>query len=403
MNQPTPLAVDAYSRFMVRHFDDRDLIGVSTGFQGIFGRPETFSQTVFQPNSKLVEIDIVRGNERHAAMIHRGNNSRPIQGQANTSEQRYTTFSRQYPLMEEEGDINSDQILNRLAGESPYSSRTRMERQRELGAIAHTEQVRRILRACERLSAQSLLRGIQDGIFGTSNSDLQYDFHRLATHEVTPAAAWSTITTDILGDIDTGCDLIRADGKIKPDCLILGGDAMSAIVANTAIKDQADNRRFELIEVSLNNPVPPNLMFMVQNGFNPRGRLRTPKGYELWMWTYVDGYTSDAGAFTPYMPVDEAVLFSSQMRADRYFGPPEHLPLTQADRVFFQETFGFGVDMGPGIPNITAGTGVVRPDMFYFDAYRGANRKTITCRTQAAPIFATTMTDAIVTFIDVNG
>lgn len=401
MNQATPLAVDGYSRFMARKFDEKDIIGVPTGFQSLFGRPSTGAVTVYAPDAKLVEIDIQRGNERIAALIHRGSNSRPLTGQSNISEQRYSSFSRRYPLIEEEGDINADQILNRLAGESPYSNSTRLDRMRDLGLTIHKESQRRIIRLCEVLAAQSALEGVQDAIFDTSNTDLQYDFHRLATHTVTPAAKWDVITTDIIGDIDTGCNLVRANGKVQPDCLIMGGGAMAAFLANTTVKELADNRRIELIQVSLNNPVPANLAFMVESGFNARGLLRTAEGYELWMFTYVDGYTNAAGTFTKYMPTEQALLFASEARCDRYFGPPELLPNTPLKMQFFQEMFGFSPQLGMRPPNIKAASGVVQPEMFYFDAYTAANHKTVTVRTQAAPIYATTMTDAFLTFIAV--
>ena len=401
MNQVTPLAVDAYSRFMVMGFDEKAVIGVPTGFQSIFGRPSTGAVTVFQPDSKLVEIDIMRGNERLAALVHRGTNSRPIAGQSNVSEQRYTTFSRRYPLIEEEGDINADQILNRLAGDSPYQNKTRLERTRKLGLTEHQEHIRRIVRLCEVLAAQSALEGIQDAIFGTTNTDFLYDFHRLSTHTVTPAAKWDVVGTDLIGDIDTGCALIRADGKVLPDCLIMGSGAMEGFIANTSVLAQADSRRFELIMVSRNNPVPPKLDFMIEGGFIPRGRLRTPAGFEVWLFTYLDVYTNAAGTATPYLPVNQALLFSSEARCDRYFGPPELMPQTSQQLQFFQEMFGFSPDLGVMPPNIKAGPGVVRPEMFYFDAYMAANHKTVTIRTQAAPIFATTMTDAFLTFIDV--
>ena len=42
-------------------------------------------------------------------------------------------------------------------------------------------------------------------------------------------------------------------------------------------------------------------------------------------------------------------------------------------------------------------TNTIMANMFHSDAYMAANGKAVTVRTQAAPIFATTMTDAFVT------
>ena len=58
--------------------------------------------------------------------------------------------------------------------------------------------------------------------------------------------------------------------------------------------------------------------------------------------------------------------------------------------------FGFNMDAPPMPANIK-GSGTLMPNMFHSDAYMAANGKALTVRTQAAPIFATTMTDAFVT------
>lgn len=397
----TPLAVDPYSRFMVDVFDDREVISVPTGFQTFFGRPESGGKTLFSPNAAIVDIDIIRGNERLAALVQRGTNSRPLALQQNTQEQKFTSISRLYPLIEEEGTVEADQLVRRLAGENPYQNMEKLDRMRELARIQHQEHVRRMVRLYEYLAAQSILTGQMPGILGTSNSDLIYDFYRLATHTIAITTKWDVITTDILGDIDTGCALIRADAHVAPDMLIMGGGAMEAFINNTAVQTQADNRRFELIDVGTNNPVPPNLMPFVNAGFIPRGRLRTPKGFTLWLFTYVDVYTSAAGAATLYMPTDQALLAYSGARCDRYFGPSEVLPMTPTRANFYFEMFGFSPNLQPMPPNVKNAGQTVRPEMFYFDAYTSANHKNVTIRSQSAPIFATTMTDAFVTFTGV--
>ena len=74
----TPLAVDQYSRFMAEMFDERAIIGVSTVGQSFFGNPAHGSKTIYSPDSKVVEIDIIRGNERIGALINRGSNSKNL-------------------------------------------------------------------------------------------------------------------------------------------------------------------------------------------------------------------------------------------------------------------------------------------------------------------------------------
>jgi hypothetical protein len=379
-------------------FDDKQIISVPTGFQAFFGNPANAAQTLFSPDSNVVDIDIIRGNERIAALIPRGLVSRPLGSlQKNQKAENYSSFSRKYPLSEEEGDITADQLNFRVGGENPYSARTRMDRMRHLALKHHHESIRRTVRMFEVLSAQSILEGVQDSIIGTSDTDLQYDFRRKATHIGDVTTGWNQATATIMADIDGACDKIRQDAFIKPDFIGIGGSAMDAFINDTDVQAQADNRRFELIEVSTNNPVPSSFDRFVAAGWTARGRLRTPKGYELWIFTYIDGYTDSGGTFTPYLPVDNAIIAASESRCDRYFGPPENLPMISQRATMYRELFGFDPSMPPMPPRIKDPGNIILPAMFYCDAYVANDNKKVTVRTQSAPIFATTQTDAFVT------
>lgn len=393
----TPITIDTFSRFMADVFDEKQIIGVSTVGQAFFGRTEHGSRTVYSPDANDVDIDIMRGNERIAALIPRGTVSRHLGSlQKNQDTQNYSTFSRTYPLAEEMGDINANEILYRLAGENPYQQRERLDRMRDKALEHHLESIRRIVRLFEVLSWQSLRLGTQDAIVGTSDTNLQYDFRRSATHSITPTIAWDAAGATIFADIDAACELVRQDGKETPNFIFLSGDVMDAFINDSAVQTQADNRRFELIEVSLNNPVPPRFQPLVDSGAIPYGRIRTPRGYTLWIFTYVDDYENAAGTRVKYLPDGEAFLGYYGARCDRYFGPPERLPVTSSDMAWYQEMFGFNMMMPPMPPKIKNQGSVLTSGMFYCDAYPSGDKKKVTIRTQAAPIFATTQTDAFV-------
>ena len=392
----TPVPQDLFSRFMAGAFDEKKIIGVTTGFQAFFGRPENGSETIFSPDANAVDIDIIRGNERLAALIPRGTVSRSLGStQKNMRSEQMSSFSRKYPLSEEEGDITGDILTNRVAGEDPYAGGvTRMDRLRYHGLKLHHESIRRTVRMFEVLAGQSILTGKQDAIIGTTNTDLQYDFRRNATHTVTVGTSWAGGSADIMGNIDAGCALVRADGKVMPDMLILGSTAMGSLIKDTTVAAVADNRRFELIEVSTNNPVPAKYQRFLDGGFIARGRLRTPAGFDLWMFTYLDVYTNTAGNPTKYLADDLVVIASSAARCDRFFGPPENLPMIPMREQLYRDYFGFDPMAMPMPPKLQASGAVIDPAMFYCDAYVSGDWKKITVRTQSAPIFATTMTDA---------
>jgi len=393
----TPLSVDLYGRVMASSFNEKDIVGVPTGFQVFFGQPEGNSQTIFSPDSNDVDIDIIRANERTAVLVPRSIRGRTLgDTQKDANNQRFTNINRVFPLSIEESDFAAGQLLNRQMGENPYATRTRRERLQALAVDAHREQVRREVRLFERLAALSILTGKMPAILGTSDSTLEYDFLRNSTHSVTLGTQWSNIAADALGDIDDSWDLIREDAHVSADMMLAGEGAFEAFLLNTAVLAKADNRRFEMVMVNQNMPVPEKFSRFIEAGMTARGRLRTPRGHEIWMFTYSDVYTASGGTATKYMDDDKVLICYSQARADRYFGPPELLPQVEQRTQLYQQLFGFDITTPNMPPNVKGGSRVIQPGMFYFDAYANAEWTNATTRCQTAPIFATTQTDAYV-------
>lgn len=395
----TPQPVDTYPRTMTDSFDERSIISVPTGFQSLFGNPASASKTIFSADAFVNDIDILRGNEKLAATILRGSNGRNISDQKNTNDQKFTTQSRLYPLIEAEGDITANQINKRVVGENPYANISKELRMQILATGHHQEHVRRIVRTFELMASRSIIEGQMPAKIGTTNVNLIYDFHRSVGNTIPGAIAWDGVSPLIMDDIDGACQQGREQGHVNIDMGIVGGGAMDAMINDTLFQSQADNRRIELIEISDKNPVPPKFDRFIESGFLARGRLRTPKGYEVWLFTYNEVYEDSAGAIQKYMPDDKMVLLSSSARFDRYFGPSEVLPMTAVRNAWYQDTFGFNSTglIPPNIKNVSA---VISPAMFYFDGYPAPGDKAVTIRSQAAPIFATTQTDAIVVLTD---
>ena len=392
----TPVPQDLFSRFMAGTFDEKSLIGVPTGFQAFFGRPETGAETIFSPDANQVDIDIIRGNEKISALIPRGSVSRSLGSlQKNLRVEQFSSFSRKYPLGEEVGDIPADKLLNRVAGENPYQRQTRMDRLRYHGLKIHTESIRRLGRMFEVLAAQSILEGKQDAIIGTANTDLQYDFRRNSDHIFTVDASWSGGSADILADIDDACALVRANGKMMADMMVMGSTAISSFVKDTTVAALADNRRFSYVKMGDNMVPPPKYQRFIDGGFLPQGYLCTPQGHCLWVFTYLDVYTDASGNPVKYLADDKVVVASSQARCDRYFGPPENLPMIPMREQLYREFFGFDPSAPPMPPKLMGS--VIDPAMFYCDAFVSNDWKRLSIRTQTAPIFATTMTDGFVT------
>jgi hypothetical protein len=111
----------------------------------------------------------------------------------------------------------------------------------------------------------------------------------------------------------------------------------------------------------------------------------------------MDEYETDAGVITPYMPLDQALIFGTGSRRDRYFGPSQVLPPDSVRGQWYMDYFGFNVQTPPMPANVKNQNAVINPAMFHSDAYPVNNFTGMNLRIQAAPIFATTQTDAFCT------
>ena len=414
----SPIVMDLFSRYMVGLFDEAKVIGVSTGFQAFFGRPENGSETIFSPDANAIDIDIIRGDERIAALVQRGTYSSSL-GSANKSRRdgKFTEISRKFPLIKEQGHITGEQILNRVPGENPYMRMDRISRMRYHALREHMASFRAIIRTQEFLASQSILTGKMPAILNTTNANLIYDFCRAASHNITVGTDWSAgpaggTSAPIMGDIEGGCAKVRADGKVFPDMMVCGATAINNMVNDPMFQKMADNRRFEFIQFGGAPGTSAGVgddMFrkagygakydrFIAGGMIPRGILRTPEGYELVIFTYIEVYTDPVtGNPTKYMPDNLVVIASSSARCDRYFGPPEGLPMIPLREQLYRELFGFDPAQPPAPPNVKSDTNVILPQSVFCDCYVSDDWERVTVRSQVAPIYATTMTDAFVT------
>jgi hypothetical protein len=386
-------------------FDEKELLFNDTVYQQFFGKPAFGgSKTIYSPNSEVIDIDIKRANgEPLAAMIHRGTNSRPLNLQKNTTLDNWSSFSRVFPLCEEMGDITASQINKRMAGENPYDGVERSTRTRLLAREHHMEHIRRYVRLFEALAGSALLTGQHPAISGSNNPDNWYDFRRNASLIVSPAVPWNDPAADILGDIDAGIDTMRQIGKAKPNVIFFAGDVCNVFLNDSVIQTFADILGYSLVRAGSEMfNLPSNLQDLVDAGADPIGRLTTPRGRTLYIMTYDGVYTDDAGVYQKYLPDGTVFMAFYGARCDRYFGPPERLQIVSADVQLYQEMFGMNLN-APVMPANIKGGAIITPAMFYCDAYRSNDAKKISIRTQSAPIFSTTQTDAFYTFTDVLG
>jgi hypothetical protein len=397
----TPQQIDTYSRYMDALFDEKQVIGVSTVWQQFYGKSaNNGSKTIYSPDSEVADIDIMRGTERIAALIHRGTDSRNLNVQKNTELEKFTSFSRVFPLAEELGDITASKLNKRVGGENPYERRSRMDRMRMLAREHHLEHIRRYVRLFEILAGLSLLGGQHRAISGSTDTNDWYDFCRNAAHIVTPTVPWDVGGgAVILQDWDNALETMRQNGKVWANVAFLGSNVAQLFLTDSVIQSMADIRGFNLIRAGENMfSLPPALNDLVNGGATAIGRVTTPQGHTLYLFTYSDFWEDDNGDFQRYMPANSCFFAYYGARCDRYFGPKELLEDTPQDKAWYQQMFGMNMDAPMMPPNIKNPGAIITPAMFYCDAYRSEDKKKVTIRTQSAPIYATTQTDAFFTY-----
>lgn len=402
-----PQTLDVLSRYMADAFDESLLLNEPTAFQSFFGRPETMSFNHYSPNSNDLDIEITRAKETTAALVPRGTLSAFVGSNFAMGDVGQSTyFSRKYPLVVDEVPITADQINNRMIpGEGPFEGLTRELRLQRYAVRAYRIIMQRMIRLQEFLAMQSVTLGKQlaSGAVGATPGTNDYDWRRASGNTITPTHGWGNASGVPLDDLDTACLQLRAQGHAEPDGAIFGATTLKYFLANATIQGStvagyASHIYWDFVQFNMNFKPDPKFDKFVKGGLRPVGKLRTPQGFELTIFTYPQGYNAPStGTWTKYFGDTLAVIFSTQARCDRYVGPPEQLPLTAMDQQRLMERFGFNPLLPPIPRNDWMDTDVVVPQMFYVDAYENANRSGVVVRVQGAPVYPTTQTDAFVT------
>lgn len=391
----SPSNVDGFSRYFANAFNENEIISVFTGFLAIFSR----RRPIIKTDANVVDIDIVRGNEKHAKFIVRGTVGEYLKENA-LGVGKYTNFSRKFPLSEETTNMSVEDIEDRMAGESPYSGRSRRERMRDKSIDSYHLMVSRTIRAWEIAAAQAALTGTQPTILGNSDPDYLLDYKRNTDLIETFLLAdqFDNVGTDPLAVIDARIDKLKQIGKVSGEfTVVMGADTIIGFFGNAIIQAAGDSRRLVTVTKNPDLTAPKPIMDLIAGGMTYIAVASTNKGRKIHILTYDAWYDNDAGASTPYMPDKSMLIMPMVFRADRYFGPGDTLPMTTEDMSYLSQTFGInGRSAFPAV-KMKAAPGVVVPQAFYADAFPGAARKNAVLRLQTAPIFATTQTDALFT------
>lgn len=159
----------------------------------------------------------------------------------------------------------------------------------------------KILRAIELQRSQVL----QTGIVTLKNGDsIDYKRKAASLKVLTGTAEWDqTATANPLVDLQTGMQFIRGEGLSGGSSInvIFGSNALANFMSNAKVKELADFRRINRIE--LNMPQFNNVSGMVYHGQVATG------DYAVNIWTYNETYEDPiSGETKPYIDADNVVM-----------------------------------------------------------------------------------------------
>lgn len=259
-------------------------------------------------NSEEVEIDVIRGDEDVAIVIHDLST-----GFRMNSDDLYTNKAFKPPVFQEAFAINSHDLLKRAPGSNPFenvSFRSNLAR-RMLSGMQKVDA--KIRRAIELQAAQVLQSGVLTLIDSAGTTLYSLTFSPKTTHFPTSAQAWGSATgAQKMGHLMSLAEVIRNDGLQDPDQLIFGIDAFENFISDSAVQSRLDTRRLDVGSI--------NPMQRRGQGGTYHGRIDLGH-YQYEIWTYGGRYTHpQTGVKTPYMDPGKVVVRSSQGRLDATYG-----------------------------------------------------------------------------------
>lgn len=393
------------TRNLAPMFSDKKGLHIPKIWLCFAGRRDTGAVTIYSPDADEVQYDIVRGKRQISKLVKRSEVTNRLIGpnQKNMGLGSFTEVSRGFPLSIEEFDIQKSKLRQRIPGEANVNSGyTEQDRMLHWAGKAQQYLLAKQGALGNYLCGQAIRLGEMESVIGTTEASEKYDFYR-DSDLIDTTTSWATPSTAVpLDNIDTGIDKVMSLSGVMPDFALIGDVAIVRMQKSDQVQNLADNRGFTgFIRFGSEGATscPAKFNFMVNAGWECRGKVTTFKGRSVWVFTSEELQADPAGGDDiRCMDSNTMVLGSTQSPVDQYFGPSETYDETEGDRRNYREWFGFMPGVTPtGQPDVTDGS-VVKPDMFYLDAYRNEQKTATTIRSQYAPLFTPKNTDSWATW-----
>lgn len=266
----------------------------------------TFFRNVRTFNTKSVDVDFKKGSRALAPFVH------PRVGGKTVLNSGYETRSYTPPLIAPNKITTVDDLLERAAGENPYSGRTPAERAVEKIAEDFAELNEQIVRREEWMAATAIFTG-QIPIIGEGlNEVIDFNFTNVETI-VTAAKKWNGADADPLGDLERWRKTVQKNGFVNCNICVMATDVVNAFINNPKVMKLLDTDKYDLAVIKPRE-LPDGVTYI---GTISKLGLDI---YEYNEW-YLDDWTDpSAPEEKPLVPDGTLALLSTKAEYSRYYG-----------------------------------------------------------------------------------
>lgn len=267
---------------------------------------DTFFKNVRTFNTKSVEVDFKKGNRALAPFVH------PRVGSKTILNSGYKTQSYTPVLIAPDKITTADDLLERAAGENPYSGKSPAER--AVGKLAEDfkELTEMIVRREEWMAATAIFTG-QIPIIGEGlNEVIDFNFTNVETI-VTPALKWSGADADPLADLERWRKTVQKEGFVNCNICVMASDVSAAFINNPKVQKLLDTKAYDLAAIK-----PREL----PNGVTYIGTINK-LGLDIYEYNewYLDNWTNpEAPEQKPLVPNGTVALLSTGADYSMYYG-----------------------------------------------------------------------------------
>lgn len=256
--------------------------------------------------TKQIDVDFVKGNRRLAPFVH------PKVGGKTVPNAGYQTTTYTPPLIAPNTITTAEELLNRLAGENPYSGKTPAERAVEKLAKDTKELEDMITRREEWMAAQAIFTGkipiVGEGI------EEEIDFGFTNKEKISTAnKKWNTDTADPIADIREWRIKVQKTGHVNCNVMIMASDVVGVFLKNPIVQKALDTKAYDLAAIK-----PKEL----PNGATYVGTL-AEFGMDIYEYneTYLDDWTNpEEPEDKMLVPEKTVALLSTAANYGRYYG-----------------------------------------------------------------------------------